>query len=327
MTTGHKLRVKRDIQCICMRWPLVRNKSFTFFQSIAIRLMRRYTSSGCSKSEPSVSSFSAIQFKLNELSVSRLKRELRTSSDTKYSLNDSIIAFSRANPMSTEKTAKYPEMHYFLNELESDVVFIVEEQRLPARKFMMELRSEVFRAMFSEKYREMPRNFRESTAKEVVIEDTTYKAFKIMLKFLYTELLAFNDDNDIGLIGDVLTLADRYQLDRLFENCEQHLMSMLTMDNMKVVSKMVSPKMVFGYRLIKLKAYMEEFFDKNYTEILAKDQKVLNKINTSTDNLLFEVMAKNFRKVDNCMRRIGYNLDNIDINEYDNADVDYFDVK
>ena len=68
----------------------------------------------------------------------------------------------------------YPELHYFMNESLSDVVFIVEGQRVPALKQFSSVKSNVFRAMFCG-------NFRESEEQEVVIKDTTFDAFKTMI--------------------------------------------------------------------------------------------------------------------------------------------------
>ncbi|CAG2106906.1 unnamed protein product [Medioppia subpectinata] len=70
------------------------------------------------------------------------------------------------------KDMRYPEMSCFLNESESDVVFIIDGQRVPALRQVLGLKSEVFRAMFSG-------NFKESEEKEIPIEDMNAEAFKL----------------------------------------------------------------------------------------------------------------------------------------------------
>src|SRR5882757_5509116 len=98
---------------------------------------------------------------------------------------------------------KYPEMDYFMNESESDVIFTINGQRVPALKPVLSLKSDVFRAMFSG-------NFKESKDKEIPIDDTTVDAFKTMLLYLYSEKLVFSNGEDMELIGDVLKVADKY---------------------------------------------------------------------------------------------------------------------
>ena len=73
-----------------------------------------------------------------------------------------------------QKTSGTPELDYFMNEEKSDVLFVVEGQRIPALKAILSVKSIVFRAMFSG-------DFKESKDKEVVIEDTTYEAFKAFI--------------------------------------------------------------------------------------------------------------------------------------------------
>ena len=103
-----------------------------------------------------------------------------------------------------KKSTDCPEMHYFMNEDKSDVVFVIEGQRLPALKLLLSIRNNVFRAMFSE-------NFKESKDKTVVIEETSFEAFKTLILFLYSDRLVFKDDNDFNLIKEVCELSDRYE--------------------------------------------------------------------------------------------------------------------
>ena len=84
---------------------------------------------------------------------------------------------AKGNPILGNKACDCPEMDYFLNESVSDVVFIVEGQRVPALKVVLSLKSEVFRDMFSH-------NFRGFKDTDVVIEDTNYEAFKAFIRFL-----------------------------------------------------------------------------------------------------------------------------------------------
>ena len=84
-----------------------------------------------------------------------------------------------------------------MEENESDVVFLVEGQPLPAQKSFISIRNRVFRAMFSDKYKE-------SKDREIVIEDTTFQAFKTFLWFVYSDELVIKDINDLNLIEEVV---------------------------------------------------------------------------------------------------------------------------
>ena len=42
-----------------------------------------------------------------------------------------------------------PELDYFMNECESDVIFVVEDKQIPALKAILCLKSKVFRDLFS----------------------------------------------------------------------------------------------------------------------------------------------------------------------------------
>ena len=75
-------------------------------------------------------------------------------------------------------------MDYFMNASKSDVVFVIEGQKLPALKQIVGLKSKVFDAMFFG-------NFKESESKEVIIEETTFEAFKTLIGFIYWFTIGF----------------------------------------------------------------------------------------------------------------------------------------
>ncbi|XP_054154695.1 BTB/POZ domain-containing protein 9-like [Oppia nitens] len=171
----------------------------------------------------------------------------------------------------------YPEMDYLMNSAESDVQFLIDGQSVPALKTVLCLKSNVFRAMFSGQWRE-------SVDNTVEIRDTTPEAFKLMIRFIYTEQLILNDDNqDMDHIRDVLKLADKYQLKRLIKSVGQHLMSMISMDRIEVIGRLA-----IDYQLDELMAKLKIFIEDNISELMAKPQSQLNTINNALNNLLFE---------------------------------------
>ena len=80
----------------------------------------------------------------------------------------------QSNNESKQMSVK-PELDYFMNESVSDVVFVVEDQQIPALKAILCLKSTVFRELLSSK----PNDSKKESI--VVIEDTTYAAFKTFL--------------------------------------------------------------------------------------------------------------------------------------------------
>ena len=180
----------------------------------------------------------------------------------------------------------YPEMYYFMNEEESDVVFMVEGQRVPAIKIILCIKNRVFRAMFSG-------TSKESKDKTVVIEETSFDAFQTMILFLYTERLVFKDENDLKLIEEVCELSDKYEANRLMRETTKRLTKIaITLDNLQQISRIA-----FRYKMEELMAKVMTFIDNNFNEIVNRDHKQLRELNDSTNNELLVLLAKNCRKI------------------------------
>jgi hypothetical protein len=105
----------------------------------------------------------------------------------------------------------------------SDVIIIVDGNKLPAHKFLLAAKSKVFYAMF---YGDMI----ESKAKEVEIKDTTVEAFKLMLKYIYFEELDLGNDNDYEMAFEIYRIAHRFELRKLIEILYKSLVEMVTND-------------------------------------------------------------------------------------------------
>lgn len=109
---------------------------------------------------------------------------------------------------------------YFDREDFSDVTFIVENKPLQAHRLVLSISSDRFRAMFSS-------GFRESSEREIHIEEGSYEVFKLMLEYMYTGeppyVLQVGSQTDPMLAAELLTLADQYMLDHLKQLCEARL--------------------------------------------------------------------------------------------------------
>ncbi|CAG2106320.1 unnamed protein product [Medioppia subpectinata] len=181
------------------------------------------------------------------------------------------------------KNMRYPEMSCFLNESESDVVFIIDGQRVPALKQVLGLKSEVFRAMFSG-------NFKESVDVEIPMEDMNAEAFKVMILYLYTDQLALNDGADMKLMVHVLKITDKYHLSRLMDTIEKRLKPMVTLNNLEIISKMA-----FNYPMKELRAFVEKFIADNSDQLLSKNMEELALLNEATNDYYLNVLVKSLK--------------------------------
>src|ERR1700712_3921483 len=154
------------------------------------------------------------------------------------------------------------EMDFLMNGTESDVVFVIEGQPLPAHKLMFRMKSKVFRAMFSGE-------FKETKDKEVVIEDTTFEAFKTLIQFIYCDRLVLKDDNDLELIHEVCKLGDRYEVPKLLEKVEDYLMTFALKSSDSVTFNWIS-KIVFDYKLTEVMAKVLAIIDENFKSFVKK---------------------------------------------------------
>ena len=98
-------------------------------------------------------------------------------------------------------------MDYLTNEELCDVVFVVNGQRIPALKQFLSVKSRVFRELFTSN-----NDLEESGQTVVPIEDTTYKAFKSFIHYLYCDEFVIEDNKDLQLIEDIVRLSAKYKV-------------------------------------------------------------------------------------------------------------------
>ena len=186
------------------------------------------------------------------------------------------------------KDKDYPEMDYFLNESSSDVVFVIDGYRVPAIKSILGLKSRVFRAMFSENFCESKES-EKSKLPEILVKDTTVDAFKTLIRFIYTEVLEFKDQNDWLHIWDVYQLSDRYEVLRLRDRAVHRLESIINVSNVLSITRVV-----FTLKVEDLMAKVMAFIASNITELIRNDINGLTELNDLTDDKVFDVMTTKF---------------------------------
>ena len=112
--------------------------------------------------------------------------------------------------------------HFYNNEEFSDVIFLVEGQRVYGHKMILSIVSDCFRAMFTT-------GFRESEAgAEIEIPGCSYNGFLDMMNYIYTgqtPKLQTGPDGQIEVqrVVDLLEIADLFMLDHLKQICENIL--------------------------------------------------------------------------------------------------------
>lgn len=105
----------------------------------------------------------------------------------------------------------------------ADVHLVCDDRRLPAHKFILSARSDVFAAMFSHK------RTTECQRNEVIITDTEPDILEAMLRFIYTDHCPLTREN----AGGLLTAADKYNLPRLKGQCEEFLCHNIDANNVQ----------------------------------------------------------------------------------------------
>ena len=191
------------------------------------------------------------------------------------------------------------ELYYLNGQDMIDVMFIVERQRLPALKSVLSDKSQVFSAMFSG-------NFKESKDNEIVIEDTTYMAFKAFLQFLYCDDLVLDIDNDLKLIGELYRLSDRYSVPRLESRIldefhKRYFSSGKCVSDQVFQEKWLTirsiERLAIEWQFIRLIEEVMTFIDTNLEYFLKKDIEELYELNDWFEGRLFELILNKCRKL------------------------------
>ena len=93
-----------------------------------------------------------------------------------------------------------------------DATFVVGQERIPAHRCILAARSEYFATLLTS-------DFIESRARCIEVVDATPAGFRALLHYLYTdELLPVEED----VMVDVMQMAQRYHLVRLYHKCLRH---------------------------------------------------------------------------------------------------------
>lgn len=119
----------------------------------------------------------------------------------------------------------------------SDFEIICAGKSIPCHKFVLSTRSDVFRTMFVN-------SLNETNSGQLEIKDLKFETLEAMMKFLYTDQISLAKIN-----SDLLIAAEKYNIQRLYEQCVHQLKRTLTVEN--VLEVMITAFLVNSEELLK----------------------------------------------------------------------------
>nr|CAB3483540.1 unnamed protein product [Digitaria exilis] len=146
----------------------------------------------------------------------------------------------------------------------SDVSFIVDGEQFPAHRAVIAARSPVFKA-------ELFGTMADATMPSITVQDIEPAAFKVMLRFMYTD--SFPADGELGdsridMLQHLLSAADRFALDRFKLICSLKLIENISVDSLGSILLCAET-----YNCPELKIKCLDFFavEKNFKEAAFTD--------------------------------------------------------
>eukprot|EP00494_Astrolonche_serrata_P030291 UN30558 len=147
-----------------------------------------------------------------------LRIEVRLYGDSETT-HDENISTSSVNHVKNSTLVKNMK-HLCDNPVFSDIILKVEKEKFHAHRAILATQSPVFKAMFNT-------DMKEKESGVVEIRDTNPEIFKHFLEYIYTSQLSVDNIS----VGDLVILADKYQVESLTVQCLRYLCSTLTVDN------------------------------------------------------------------------------------------------
>eukprot|EP01129_Flabellula_baltica_P004454 TRINITY_DN1549_c0_g1_i2.p1 TRINITY_DN1549_c0_g1~~TRINITY_DN1549_c0_g1_i2.p1 ORF type:complete len:403 (+),score=81.96 TRINITY_DN1549_c0_g1_i2:286-1494(+) len=166
------------------------------------------------------------------------------------------IASQKAKVIKVPECSLLSDLSNCINNPEfSDIEFSCEGRTIYAHKFILQLRSEHFRCLFSS-------GLRESFSGVVDVTDFSYQDFMEVIKFIYTGECDINEDN----CSELIRASDYFQLDRLKAQCEYFWYRDISTEN-------AGHLLAFAerYNALQLRNYTLEFIFENINEVVKSE--------------------------------------------------------
>ena len=143
-------------------------------------------------------------------------------------------------------------MDSFMNEGKSDVIFIVDNERIPAVKSYLAQKSYVFQRMFSNR----------SNQNEVRIPELKGNAFKVMILFLYSEYndptFAIDGGDDYRFVIEIYRCAHKCEVWGLLEIAVRLLIRLIEFNNFLALYEFAAT-----YHMSELKTALDIYMEKH----------------------------------------------------------------
>ena len=146
--------------------------------------------------------------------------EIESYKDEQELVGSSVNVVVPKSSSSEELVKHFEEL--FESKKFSDVTFNVRGQKLAAHKAILSARSPVFAAMFQHPTKE-------TLTGSVDVHDIEPEVFKIMLRFIYTGQVVSKQMEEVAT--ELLATADKYFLENLKHECENHLVQQMSPEN------------------------------------------------------------------------------------------------
>jgi len=139
-----------------------------------------------------------------------------------------------------------------------DVILCVEDQKLPAHRFIMGARCEYFHKLFSTA-------LNEPNQKEFIIE-APLKPFQIILQYFYTGKITLCNIKDIEILIQVIDLVEKYCLFDLKSYFENYFIQILSVHN---ICQLFEVARIYDLKQLKIESL--ELIDRNAKTILKSE--------------------------------------------------------
>jgi hypothetical protein len=183
-------------------------------------------------------------------------------------------------PLLQSSFASDLQRHLFDSGYFYDVYFVVEQERVPGHRSHLSARCAYFRSMFGA-------GFKEGDSAEIHIEGTTSAAFKVLLKYLYTDSMEVDD----AVLFDLAKLCDQYLVERLFNHCVHQLFKGFTVQNgvMRLVQAHTASGET-GRMWGKLKSATMGYVTRNFKEIQCNARATLELLDCDHPELYKQIL-------------------------------------
>jgi len=104
----------------------------------------------------------------------------------------------------------------------ADVTFVVEGEKIKAHSVLLAARSEYFERMLCGGFAEAGSSAAGSAA-QIPIQNTTPAAFRALLRYLYTDELAFSEDDVVHVMHKAHEIDERRVYAHCLRYCQEHL--------------------------------------------------------------------------------------------------------